>query len=135
MHYVSFFQGVTVLFFFDIQGHDGVAWLTERVDETMGQAYAKMRILEPSSARTMLMLHMIMCTVTQMKTTAGEGKYCLRDWRVRNIASNLGSEAGCEAYRLGRSLQGPGAVNQEADGVGNECLPEEFAWATFVGRC
>ena len=79
---------------FHIQGHDGVALLTERVDETMGQAYAKMRILEPSSARTTLMLHMIMRTVTQMKTTADEGKYCLRDWHVRNIAFNLESEAG-----------------------------------------
>ena len=81
---------------FDMQGRDGVALLTERVDETMGEAYAKMRILEPSSARTTLMLHMIMRTVTQMKTTADEGKYCLRDWHVHNIAFNCESQAGSD---------------------------------------
>ena len=81
---------------FHIRGLDGVALLTERVDETMGQAYAKMRILEPSPARTMLMLHMIMRTVTQMKTTADDGQYCLRDWHAHNIAFNCESQAGSD---------------------------------------
>ena len=145
VHYVKFFQGVMVLVLFIYKIMMVLLCSQSGVGETMGGAHAKMRILEPSSARTTLMLHMIMRTVTQMKTTADEGKYCLRDWHVRSIAFNLESEAGSIVdVKLidwaGHFRDQVQSTKKLMESAMNACLnslpgPEWFGGVDISGRC